>query len=66
MRDEAIAIRINETIGARVVLSYEQHIGIPTTCFAEAQYFATTVKVVQEPGFLPGGAPAPPAEAPGP
>lgn len=56
VRDDMIARRINDTIGARVALTYEQHIGIPTTCFGETQYFVTNVKVVQEPGFIPGGA----------
>jgi hypothetical protein len=35
-----------------------------TTCFGETGYFVTAVKVVQEPGFLPGGGAVPPA-APG-
>ena len=53
--DDDVARRINDSIGARVALSYEQHIGIPTTCFGETGYFVTAIKVVQEPGFLPGG-----------
>jgi len=57
--DDDVARRINDSIGARVALTYEQHIGVPTTCFGETQYFVTGVKVVQEPGFLPGRA-APP------
>jgi len=61
VRGDEIARRINDTIGARVALTYEQHIGIPTTCFGETQYFVTAVKVVQEPGFVPGGFAAPPA-----
>jgi hypothetical protein len=64
VRGDEIARRINDTIGARVALTYEQHIGIPTTCFGETQYFVTAVKVVQEPGFIPGGSAVPPA-APG-
>ena len=51
--DDDVARRINDSIGARVALTYEQHIGVPTTCFGETQYFVTGVKVVQEPGFLP-------------
>jgi hypothetical protein len=64
VRDDAIARRINDTIGARVALTYEQHVGIPSTCFGETQYFVTAVKVVQEPGFIPGASAVPPA-APG-
>ncbi len=55
VRNDAIARKINDSIGARVALSYEQHIGIPTTCFGETGYFVTAVKSVGEPGFLPGG-----------
>src|SRR5512133_2880973 len=61
VRSDAVARQINETIGARVALTYEQHVGIPTTCFGETQYFVTAVKVVQEPGFLPGRGPEAPA-----
>jgi hypothetical protein len=58
VRSDEIARQINESIGARVALTYEQHVGIPTTCFGETQYFVTAVKVVPEPGFLPGALPA--------
>jgi len=34
-------------MGKRVALSYEQHIGIPTTCFGNTQYFVTAVQVVE-------------------
>jgi len=54
VRSDAVARRINDSIGARVALTYEQHIGLPTTCYGETQYFVTDVKVVQEPGFSPG------------
>jgi hypothetical protein len=64
VRSDAVARRINDSIGARVALTYEQHIGIPTTCFGESQYFVTGVKIVQEPGFIPGGGAVPPP-APG-
>ena len=55
--DDAVARRINASIGARVALSYEQHIGIPTSCFGETGYFVTAVKIVGDPGFAPGGNP---------
>jgi hypothetical protein len=46
VRDEAIAQRINATMGKRVALTYEQHIGIPTSCFGETEYFVIDVKEV--------------------
>ncbi len=42
--DEAIANKINGLAGKRVVLHYEQHKLIPSSCFAETEYFVTTVR----------------------
>ena len=49
---DAIARQINDSIGAKVAVTYEQHIGIPTTCFGETGYFVTAVKIVNDPGGL--------------
>lgn len=46
VRDDNVAGYINATLGKRVVLTYQQHKGIPTTCFGETEYFVTAVKVV--------------------
>ena len=43
VRDDAVAEQINQSVGQRVTLQYEQHIGLPTTCFGETQYFVTRV-----------------------
>lgn len=48
VRDDAVAERINAVMGKRVTLTYEQHIGVPTNCFGETQYFVTDVKIVAE------------------
>jgi len=50
VRSDAIARQINDSIGAKVALTYEQHLGIPTTCFGETGYFVTAVKVIPEQG----------------
>jgi len=47
VRDDKVADYINQSLGKRVALSYQQHVGIPTSCFGETQYFVTAVKVVQ-------------------
>ena len=47
VRDDAVAARINQSIGKRVSLTYEQHLGIPTTCFGETEYFVVDVKAVE-------------------
>lgn len=46
VRDEHVAQYINASLGKRVVLTYQQHKGIPTTCFGETEYFVTAVKVI--------------------
>jgi hypothetical protein len=46
VRDDAVAVHINQQVGQRVALTYEQHIGLPTSCFGDTEYFITAVKVV--------------------
>jgi hypothetical protein len=47
VRDDAVAEGINQSLGQRVRLHYEQHKGIPTSCFGETEYFVTEVKPVK-------------------
>jgi len=47
VRDDSVARLVNQTIGKRVTLAYRQHMGIPTTCFGETQYFVVDVKAVE-------------------
>jgi hypothetical protein len=47
VRDDAIAGRVNQTLGKRVALTYKQHKGIPTSCFGETEYFVVDVKRVE-------------------
>jgi hypothetical protein len=49
VRDDAVAARINGLIGQRVALSYEQHLGLPTSCFGETSYFVVNVKAIAQP-----------------
>ncbi len=48
VREDAIAEKINQTMGKRVALSYEQHVGLPVDWFGETEYFVTRVKPVEE------------------
>jgi hypothetical protein len=48
VRDDAIAARINQQVGQRVALTYEEHRGLPTTCFGDTEYFVTDVKLVTQ------------------
>jgi hypothetical protein len=56
VRDEEVANQINSTMGRQVALSYQQHKGIPTSCFGETEFFVSNVRVVEN-----GAQPAPPA-----
>jgi hypothetical protein len=49
VRDAAVVEKLNAAVGQRVVLTYEQHRGLPSSCFGETEYFIVDVK----------GAPAP-------
>jgi hypothetical protein len=46
VRDPAVADRINKSMGGRVRLHYDQHKGLPTSCFGETEYFITDVQPV--------------------
>lgn len=47
VRDDNVAKRINTFAGKRVSLVYEQHKGIPTSCFGETEYFIVDVKAIE-------------------
>lgn len=47
VRNDSIAKLVNLTMGKRVALVYHQHMGIPTSCFGETQYFVVDVKAVE-------------------
>ena len=46
VRNEAVAEKINQLAGKRVVLVYKQHKFIPSTCFGETEYFIEDVREV--------------------
>ncbi len=47
VRDDSVAKKIERMIGRRVSLSYEQHVGVPTSCFGETEYFIKDVRAVE-------------------
>jgi hypothetical protein len=44
VRDDAVAKQIEDYSGHRVVLEYEEHRGIPSSCFGDTEYFVTGVR----------------------
>ena len=47
VRDDAIAAKLNQSLGKRVAIHYEQRKGVPTSCFGETEYFITDVRVAE-------------------
>jgi hypothetical protein len=47
VRSEEVAARINKVIGKRVALTYQQHVGVPSSCFGDTPYFVSGVAVVE-------------------
>jgi hypothetical protein len=46
VRNDSIAARINASLGERVALVYDQHIGVPMNWWGETEYYVSDVKVV--------------------
>ena len=48
VKDDAIAKMVNDSLGKRVKISYEEHKGIPTSCFGETSYFVNDIRVLEK------------------
>lgn len=46
VRSPEVVAQLNAAMGKRVTLNYEQHKGLPTSCFGETEYFVTGMKEV--------------------
>ena len=49
VRDDAVADQLMAAAGKRVILSYAQHKGIPSSCFGDSQYFVERVQISSQP-----------------
>lgn len=47
VRNDSIAKLLESNLGKRVSVSYEQHRGIPTSCFGETEYYITNMRLVE-------------------
>jgi hypothetical protein len=68
VRDEAVAAQLLGLMSKRVSLRYEEHVGVPTSCFGDTRYFVTGVRVVDDPHIVapvPVPVPTPGVESPG-
>ncbi|MDR3395356.1 MAG: hypothetical protein P4L70_10195 [Parasulfuritortus sp.] len=60
VRDDAVAARINALAGNRMVLHYQQHKFVPSSCFAETEYFVVDVQPVVDNAGIPQQRPVSP------
>ena len=47
VRSDSLAGEIQTSLGKQVSLSYEEHRGVPTSCFGETDYYITNIQKVQ-------------------
>ena len=47
-RSDAVAAQLNKTLGKRVGIKYKQHLGVPTSCFGETEYFVSEVGLSED------------------
>jgi len=58
VRDDKLVQKLQSTMGQRVEVSYEQHRGVPTSCFGETEYFVESVNTGPVNPVSPSDAPA--------
>ena len=46
VRSKAVARKLNEHLGQKVVLHYTEHRGVPTTCFGTTDYYVDSVRAI--------------------
>jgi hypothetical protein len=71
VHDDAAAKEIQQAVGKRVTLHYEEKVGLPKNCFGETRHFVTRITINPDIPIGPGvtmqttpAAPAPPAVPP--
>jgi hypothetical protein len=47
VHDDSAVAHISATLGKRVSLDYEEHVGVPTTLFGETPYFVIGVRPLE-------------------
>lgn len=44
VRDDAVAASITQNMGKKMAIRYEEHKGVPTSCFGETPYYVVEVR----------------------
>ena len=47
VKADSSAAKINAAMGRKVALTYEQHVGLPSSMFGETEYFVTDARVIE-------------------
>lgn len=47
VHDDTVAKKINDSLGKKVSLVYDEHVGIPSSCFGDTGYFVSDLRVVE-------------------
>ena len=47
VRDDDLARNITRNMARKMALTYEQHKGVPSSCFGESEYFVTGMKLLE-------------------
>ena len=47
--DDEVARKVNALMGQRVVLHYQEKVGLPTSCFGETRHFVDDVRPIAQP-----------------
>jgi len=50
VRNDSVAARITRSLGERVAVVYDQHIGVPLNWWGETEYFVNDVRVIEPAG----------------
>ncbi len=48
VRSDSIAHLVDSLSGKRVAVRYEQHVGLPTSCLGDTEYFVSGVRAIPE------------------
>jgi hypothetical protein len=47
VRNDTVAEKINQSLGKKIALNYDQYKGLPTNCFGNTEYFVSNVKNIE-------------------
>jgi hypothetical protein len=48
VKNDSVAKKVIDSLGKRVRISYEEHKGIPSSCFGDSAYFVNDIQVLEK------------------